>query len=415
MHDSASTEPRDNQTVSLGKIQNTIIVPTANATTDISGNYTFENLTLGATYRVSLLYQGVPYSSDLSLTSQTSVQVDFTVYETTTEDIDIKIRMINLVIVLEEGRLRIFEDAVYVNRGLRVFNNSRLEAWLPSGLASFKTSVMDCCVQRLQDNVLFDPMDPIKPNGTYYMWMEYNITISSSVKLFEKKLAYDTEQFFLIIEDNPGVTADITAGLSNKSRTVEFDNGEYTVFNSTNLNADSTVSVRFTGLPTPKDFQLTFLWLIIPLVLGIGFLTYPIVRKRSSEEKTYPQDLKAQKTRLFEELAKLDSGYAAGEISKKKYEKLKAERKMKVITIIQQTEQGKVSQLTPPVAPSPLLMELHAEEQALISTLHKLDVDHKKGLVSAESHRKMKIKFERRRAEVVKKIKKLEKTERTGS
>jgi 5-hydroxyisourate hydrolase-like protein (transthyretin family) len=404
-------KPLANQTVLLSKMQNNTLLLIANVTTDKNGNYTFENLALEETYLVSLIFQGVPYNKEVNFENQTSVQIDFTVYETTTSDADMKIRMIHLIIKLEEKHLRILEDAVYINAGLKVFNNSRLKAWLPSDIYGFKTSVMDCCVQQFEDNVLFDPMDPIKPNDKYSMWMEYNIEISSSEQQFEKKLAYDTEQFYLIIENKSGVTAEITSGLVNKSRIIEEGNVEYTVFNGTDLKANSTIVVRFTGLLAPKNYGLLFLWLIIPLILGIGFFTYPIVRKSTSEKKTLLHDLEAKKLMLFEAIAKLDSEYAAGKISKEKYEKLKSKHKKKVIEIIQQMEKGKGTQLTPPVSPSPILTELYAEEQALISTLHKLDLDYKKELVSAESYRKMKSKFEHRRAEVVKKIKKLEKTE----
>ncbi len=401
-------DPLPNQTVSLSKLQDNTLIGIANATTDNNGNYAFENLTVEENYQVSFVFQGVLYSMEVNFKNQTSIQIDFAVYETTTSDADIKIRWIDILIKLEEGHLRIFENIFYINAGLHVFNNSLLKAWLPSGAYGFKTSVMDCCIQRIGGEVLFDPMMPIKPNGTHSMWMDYNL-ITSSQRQFEKKLAYDTEQFYLIVENKHEVTAEITAGLVNKSRITEVDNVEYTVFNGVNLKANSTVILKFTGLATPQNYAPIFLWVIIPLILGMSFLTYPIIRKRAYEKKTSSIDLEAKKLMLFEAIAKLDSEYATGKISKEKYEKLKSKHKKKIIAMIQQIEKSKATQLTSTDLHSQILTELHAEEQALISTLHRLDLDFKKGLVSAESYRKMKSKFEHRRAEVVKKIKKLEK------
>jgi len=401
-----------NQTVSLKRLQNNTLIWISNATTDSKGNYTFAGLDVREKYQVSLVFQGVPYSKDVSFGNQTSIQIDFIVYATTTSDANMKIEWIDIVIVLEEGHLRIFENAIYGNTGLQVFNNSRLKAWLPPNRNSFKTSVMDCCIQQYEDNVLFDPMDPIKPNGNYSMWMDYNIPISSSDQQFEKKLAYNTEQFYLIVENKSGFRAEIIAGLANKPTIIEVDNVKYTLFTGIGLKADSTIIVKFTGLPAPQNYGPVFLWVLIPLIFGISFLTYPIVRKRSSEKKTPQNDLEAQKLTLFEAIAQLDSDYDAGKISKGKYEKLKSKHKNKAIEIMQQIEKSKVTQLTPPVSPASILTELQLEEQALISTLHKLDLDYDKGLVSVESYRKMKSKFEHRRAEVVKEIKKLEKTEK---
>lgn len=404
-------QPLANHNVSLSKLQNNTSTQIANATTNNSGNYTFENLDVEENYQVSLVFQGVPYSKDVNFENQTSVQIDFTVYNTTKSDANMKIAWIDIVIKLEEGHLRIFENAIYANTGLQVFNNSRLKAWLPSGINGFKTSVMDCCVQRSGDNVIFDPMDPIKPNSTYSMWMEYNISISSSEQQFEKKLAYDAELVHLIIENKSGVTVEITAGLENKPWSIEDNNVEYMVFNGMNLQANSTITVAFTGLPMPQFEVPIFLWVIIPLIFGVVFLTYPVIRKKPTERKT-SQDLEAKKLMQLGAIAELDSEYAAGEISKEKCEKLKSKHKKKAIEIIQQLEESEVTQSAPYVAPPPILMELYAEEQALISTLHTLELDLKKDLVSAGSYRKMKAKFENRRAEVVKKIKKLEKTEK---
>lgn len=407
-------DPLPNQTVSLNKLQNNTLILIANAITDNNGNYTFVNLTLEENCLVSLVFQGVLYSKEVIFQNQTSVQVDFTVYDTTINDADMKIQWIDIVIIFEEGHLRIFEETIYVNAGFQVFNNSRLRAWIPSGTYDLKTSVMDCCVQQFEDHVRFDPMDPIKPNGTYSRWIDYNIEISSSEQQFEKKLTYDAELIHLIIENRSGITAEITAGLENNPWSIEDNDVEYMVFNGTGLKANSTIVVRFSGLPVPQNYGPIFLWVIIPLILGISFLTYPIVRKRTTEKKTSPHDLEAQKLMAFEAITKLDSEYAAGKISKKKYEKLKSKHKTTAMAIIQQIEENKVTPLAPSVARAPMLTELYAEEQALISTLHKLDLDYKKGLVSVESYRKMKFKFENRRTEVVKKIKKLEKSEKKG-
>ncbi len=398
-------DPLPDQSVSLHKLQNSTWILVANATTDENGNYTFENLNLEERYEVSLNFQGVPYSKTVNFNGETSVQIGFTVYNTTTSDANMKIQMANLVVIFEEDGLRIFEDCIYRNAGLRVFNNSQLRAWLPSETSNFKTSIMDCCVQRTGNKVLLDPMDPIKPNGTYYMWLEYNLTISSSQQQLEKELAYDTEQFYLIIENEPGVTMEITAGLENKSRTVRVDNVEYTVFNGTNLKGNSTIKVMFTGLPIPPNYGPVLLWVLIPLILGIGVFTYPIIRKKASQP-----DLESKKSMAYEALAKLDSEYAAGKIPEDKYERLRSKYKKKAITMIQQIEKTKPIQSHPSKARPPVLAELHAEEQALISTLHELELNYKKRLVSEESYRKMRLRFESRRTEVIKKIRELETT-----
>lgn len=377
-----------------------------NKTTDENGVAGFDHLDLNETYRVSFTFQGVPYYEDVSFRESSSIKVNFTVYETTMSDEDIKISLHYLFVKLEEDHLSIIENIIYRNDGVKVFNNSWLKASLPKGRFDFATSIMDCCLKELEDGILFDPMDPIKPGGKFQLWMEYKIDLSSSESLFKRRIDYDTDSFYFFFDDTAGADVRSTAGLISKG-TVKVGKTNYNLLVGSNLEAGTYIIVELSWAASSQESGWQIMIGTILLAIPVGYYVTSILTKKM--EKKSVKDLEEEKVALFKKLLKLDSEYDAGKISKEKYEKIKSKYKKRVIEVMRQIDKFKDAQMKPPVPSSQMLKDLYAEEHALTSTLEKLEADFKRGLVSEDGYRKIKARFEDRRTAVRKKIEELEK------
>lgn len=295
--------------IQLEKPIGTIIL---NTTTNRDGKYSFKSLELNETYRVSFIYLGVPYSQNV--TAINSTKTDFNVYDVTTSDENITVSMYHKIIDPEvmEGHLGITDYIIYKNTGDNVFNNSRLKAWLPVDRYHFKTSVMDCCIELLEDNLLFYPMNResftyIKPNEQYQLLMEYCVGYTTSEYTLTKKIDYHTDNLYFFIENKRGITVDNTRGLDDK-KLFSFGNKEYYELAASNLNADEYIDIRITGLSIPQTPSTRILWItsIVSIVAVIGIaIAYPILRKKM-EKKSFIEDLKEEKALFFSKSVRLE-------------------------------------------------------------------------------------------------------------
>jgi hypothetical protein len=303
--------------------------------TDIDGKYSFDHVALNGTHQVFLSYEGVGYSQEFSFLNASVTQLNFTVYDTTTSDEDIRITANHVVIQRNEGYLTVSENIYYENIGIEVFNNSQLNLRLPHEMRDFSSSIMEHCIQETEDGVIFHPMDPLIPGHIYRIWINYYLDVVTPEYMFTRAIDYRTNTFQLFVEnmdDNPVSNATDVEYVGS----VTIDDTRYMLFNGYALEGDGAISVTLAGLAfvSPVAYELAGALLLIfaPVIL----LSYTIVRRRrvnvtpgenvdvDSQPRVYDAllDKRARAQALLVTLQKLEAEYKRGLISQEGYEKI---------------------------------------------------------------------------------------------
>jgi hypothetical protein len=269
--------PVSNWSINLESPPGTIFL---NDTSDIAGTYAFNHLSLNATYRVSLTYEGVTYLTNSSFINGTINHHNFTVYPTTQSTDDIRITSNQVVIQAHDGSLEVSENVFYENIGLTVFNNSRLNIHLPPIRRDLSTSIMDCCIQFHEGGATFDPMDPILPGEQHRIWTRYFIDTPSSDYVLIKQAEYNITSFHLFVENTGNMNVTNVSNLEHGGN-ITLSETPYTFYVGSNFEAGSDISVTLGGLPASHTFlnQMASI-IVISLAPICFFVAYVIRRKR---------------------------------------------------------------------------------------------------------------------------------------
>ncbi len=267
---------------------------------------------------------------------------------------------------------------------------------------------MDCCIAVGADGAMFDPMDPIMPGQQYDMWLNYYLEVESSEFIFRKTVDYSTQALHFFVETNEDVQAPSTSQLENQG-IVSIDDKEHMFFLGSSLEAGFNINVNLSGFSSSSNFINQIVGIILVSMTTTFLVSYPIIRGRRIG-KTSVEDLEKKKLAIFSKTVQLDSDYASGDISQKKYKRLKSKYRKRAIRIMQRIDEKEILQSHSKQS----LSDQRLEEQVLNSTLQKLEEDLKKGLVSKEGYQKIKVLYETRRIEVLKKLRKLEEKANDG-
>ena len=317
----------------------------ASAVTDETGLGQFEGLDYGEPYMIAFNHEGIPYTKVFSFENGTSAFVDFRLLSVTTSDEDMEDYMHHIIVEVGEENINVWEAITFRNTGTHIFNNSMLRIRLPDDAVDLTHEIMDCCVQLTEEGLMFDPMEPIRPTESFETSISYNIKIKKAEQVVEKRLAYDTETFFIFVKKAQGVTAEAMEGIIyDGDRTLGGE--EYLIFKGTGIPQGGVVSLKLTGLMTLTDtlFQSPLLWAALFLIAPVGFVVYLLRGKRGPEEpskehveETAPpegeeevsdegaeqlMDLKAEKIAVEALISRIEGDYESGEISASTFERL---------------------------------------------------------------------------------------------
>jgi hypothetical protein len=268
--------PVSNWSINLESPPGTIFL---NDTSDIAGTYAFNHLSLKATYRVSLTYEGVTYLTNSSFINGTINHHNFTVYPTTQNTDDIRITSNQVVIQAHDGSIEVSENIFYENIGLTVFNNSRLNIHLPPIRRDLSSSIMDCCIQFHEGGATFDPMDPILPGEQHRIWTNYFIDTPSSDYVLIKQAEYNITSFHLFVK-NTGTLNVTNASQLENGGTITLSETPYTFFVGSNFEAGSNISVTLGGLPASHTSLNQTTSIIVIALAPICFLVAYLISRR---------------------------------------------------------------------------------------------------------------------------------------
>ncbi|WP_309491931.1 carboxypeptidase-like regulatory domain-containing protein [Candidatus Hecatella orcuttiae] len=319
----SSAGPLPGLKVSLKELRGDEFITVADTVTGREGEYKFETLPVNKTFVIEVVYQGVPYFQMVKLDGQEPVQADFIVYEVTSSDEDIGVLVHYILLTPLEKRLGVYELLVYQNVGELVFANSTLRLNVPPDRYNFTSPVMDCCLFPSEDSVTFDPMGPLYPGSQYRLWVEYELPLQRSERVFTKQLVYPTQLVHVLVEKKPGVEVE-AEGLENAGETTL--NGKvYQALLGSKMEAGSQIIVKVSGLSQLRFIANSVLWMSgVIAIIGVAALYLNMLRKKGGVKSAVSTIMQLEGELQASEatLRRLESDYRLGVISPEVYVQL---------------------------------------------------------------------------------------------
>ncbi len=343
--------------------------------TDANGNFKFTGLDTNSSYsyEATTSYQKGDYSAprvSFSGAAETK-QVTLKVYDGSTDPNIVKTTAKHYLLSFGNGEVEVSEILVMRNDSDKTYIGSRevgpdqretSRYMPPSGARNLQygDTLMSCCI--VKDGAGFVDTMAINP-GEIQKIYSYRLPYSGTSLNFTSILQQDVEKVqFLVPGSN--VRVDIPGLANHGTQTIQ--GTTYMVFSGDNLKANTDISARLDGLPVASPLGEGPLALIAVGLgslgaLGVAFYTLrkrsqpripqpaygiphnspyaycPVSKKepRAAASPSGPALLELEKRDLLAAMANLDESFEAGEIGRKDYERLRAERKRRLMQLMQ--------------------------------------------------------------------------------
>ncbi|MCL7412988.1 MAG: hypothetical protein M8353_05135 [ANME-2 cluster archaeon] len=331
----------------------------ASTTSDESGHYTFTNVDLSE-HRARADYMYVGYNSENLTLNRSSAVANITIYDSTTQDTNIRVVADHIVIGEDTNGPWVQEYIQFVNMGNTSFygpDGVHVGIGTPLKIKDVQSDIMDCCLVREDTRLWVDPMEPLLPGGTTEATITYYLDTGEKEFVFEKDILYPSSYLM--------VFGDADSGIDLKSQQIATDTKDmegrnYDVLTYAHPRSSDTVLFTVSGYALPRRNSSDTTDWIVYLALGIfilGVLAYPILSKKGKADTDRPvrrtrkrdtfiepyesdvshmsrQELENEKLRIFEKLRKLDHELEKGLILEDEYDEHRSEYKAAALEII---------------------------------------------------------------------------------
>jgi hypothetical protein len=264
---------------------------------------------------------------------------------------------------------------------------------------------MDCCIQFSEEGpYTFDPMDPLFPGDVYLLEISYMAEAKVPTQVIEKKIVYDTEAFYFLVQKAAKFTAENLEGLELMS--VEtYGDLEYYNFKGSDLKAGDVVRLRLKTELTVLDVfsRNPLIWGSLLLLIPAGAVVYVVAFRKT---KGGPMESLEQKKReLFSGLAEAEKNFNEGKITRDAFEKLQKDYKERSIQVLKEIKKrspkkkpGAVSKTS--VDKRSETADLISELKAVNSVLWELRSDYEGGAITEGSYKKISARYQERRSRI---------------
>ncbi|MFQ6054397.1 MAG: carboxypeptidase-like regulatory domain-containing protein [Methanosarcinales archaeon] len=359
-----------------------------NTTTDEFGNYSFENININKGYVVEVIFQNTPYLKFVMVLNNTTTNLNFEVYDSTTESNDLEIVLDHIILTQDFNGLSVTEAVIWENTGDKVFFDPEQQSFLgistPIGIQNFQTLVMECCVQQKEGEVWINPMDPIMPDSMYQTKISYSLKPEGSDYVFNKYVFYNTTAISILASKESGLTLESE---SAQKESIYIQDREYEVLTFRNLKKGSSINAKITDLTKSKIIYNTtassnqtqyFVAIIIGLLIIIA-IAFPFIKTKylSGSSQTKREIIEEEEEEIEPE------SEASEEIQKVQAEEHKP--------YIPQKQYGEVK-------------ELESEKNLIFEQIMKIEKEYKDGALKEDEYLLLKKEYEQRAIKILKKL-----------
>ena len=317
---------------------NTLLINSSNVIVEnVTSNnplFIFENLSLGNQYLILLNYKGVDYPV-IILANQTKYETEIHVFEPTNSDENVSIDFHHISITIGENYLNVTELLQFRNFGDTVINNPDIKIEIPNNFMNFIWD-QDCCLEPSDFGILFNPIEPLMPNGSQTINFKYRLEPSINEYSFVKRQYYDTS--VVIVTLNPDVVTVISSDNLDSEGLIEIEGNMVDAYSSISISAGESFSITVAGY---RSSGIDLLWIGtgVLIILGIGGGVYAFRSSRKSIEQ-----LMSDEDTLTSKLEQIEKDFINKNINELEYLKLKLKNKTtleKIRSSIQEQEKVK--------------------------------------------------------------------------
>ncbi|MDY6865229.1 MAG: hypothetical protein SVY15_04560 [Halobacteriota archaeon] len=335
----STEEPVANLTVTLNEHRMGSFDLVSETATDDTGTYVFPEIDSEKMYFVELYYEGVKYSEFIDLSRK---RFDFTVYESTTSDMDIGVIRHSIVVSAHDSQLLVTEILDFRNNGDLVINNSNLKLSIPQEKSNLKLSAMGGSYDfdDHNDHIAFETASPIAPGGEFNVVAEYTLPLQEEEKVIDGVVSYDTESLIFFVDEMDEIQAEDGEGTMDNGYMSE-GGLSYHMFPGGSLKAGSSVSISIKKVASDVWDPVTILQATMMVIIAGVFFPYPLLRNNNRSKKSRIERLEERKESLFSKIIVVETKHKVGEISKEKLEKIRSRLKRRVMDLMEEIDELK--------------------------------------------------------------------------
>ena len=314
---------------------------------DANGIFQFKDVDTNPSniYLVATQYKGATYSGNISFKQgETNVGIDLSVYETTEENVGLKISNASLIIAgfdEVDNKVIAMEVVSLLNPSEKTYIPNPRGPQGPMGLPRFSLppGATDLTVhegidqaQVIQVDRGFGVMSPILPGPTEIIYA-YRFPYEGSSVSVSKSLSMGADEYLVLVQKGPW---SVSSPQLTAQGAVNIGGKEYYQLGGQNLGSGSNLVIDITGIPAPGPLEKTvssvpmIAWLGIAVMAGVAAALYLFsLRGRRSMKLATAQALDAAAAgggdtlsqSILMDIVELDERYSKGEISTEEYRK----------------------------------------------------------------------------------------------
>jgi len=357
--------------------------PIANFTTTVTadGTFSFQGLDTepGLIYMASAYYGGIGYSSQpLNFIPESDiVETEMTVFETTTDPAGLKLSRMHWIVDSQPGFLIVGEIATYGVDGDRTFVGRTVAGMdEPATIAlyappealeiTFQSGELGGRFQQVGD-LIYDT-SPVAPGeSTRQIIMRYAIPYNDTTANLDQRLLYPTDDLTLLVAELPSLQVDVPgltfgdvqsmgdqsyllwqglelepqdfaislSGLIEPGGVDPRSLGTVTSGGAASSRVAASGSNALTGPTPPLE---TWVILVIGAIVALALVSLLILasRRGGQAQQGSADDLRQERNRLVNEIARLDDLYALGELDVQSWERQRGQLKTQLLKVASQ-------------------------------------------------------------------------------
>lgn len=290
-----------------------------------AASFSFTGVALNQPHTIVLTYKDIPYTTQVNATQDPQQQVNIRVFERATSDENIMISFHHVAISKGDNSINVTEYIEYVNVGDKVQNGTELKVSMPEGFKNFRSS-HSCCMTKADFGFFFTIPNPVFPNGTQVLDLEYEISPDSDQYELSKREYYDTGFAVVTI-----LAGDAFSAVPGSNRTlfsegpVPIQGQTYDAYSAASIYAGEGFAISLTGYKSATGINIVWVGTGILFALIAGAVVYGFRGNKVSDEK-----LASEAEALNTVMAELEKDYKEGKISEVDYLKLKLKYKSRL-------------------------------------------------------------------------------------
>ena len=343
---SGSTSSVSDQPVVLNIYQGSALIDSKSTRSGSDGKYSFSGFSTdpGYVFEVAVHYEGADYYSDPLQYSanETAKTVDIEVNDTSTTDEGISIMLAHAVLSKNETGINVSQYYFIANTSDRTYigkpsatsggKNETIKLTMPGGATNLQIAygLTDSDLIKSGNNLI--DTAPLTPAGRE---ISFSYRIPASANQLTWTFNYDVSRFDILTSDP---TLKLTGDKLTAEQPLAISGKTYQDYSSSSLVAGVTVAAQISGGSSGIGNRSGWVWLILIPVVAIIAVVGVLAAKRKNKPVTAPTggpitvDLKEK---LLEEIAALDDDFSAGKVDEKEYNRLRAEKKRKLVTLME--------------------------------------------------------------------------------